>query len=40
MKTSQVWGTTDDGEGKNRRGIKRADVVAAITRRDADRAAA
>ncbi|MEU2598436.1 cell division protein FtsK [Streptomyces hirsutus] len=40
VKTDQVWGTTDDGEGKNRRGIKRADVAAAITRRDADRAAA
>ncbi|MGW4434705.1 cell division protein FtsK [Streptomyces sp. NPDC004596] len=40
VKTSQVWGTTDDGEGKNRRGIKRAEVAAAITRRDADRAAA
>ncbi|CAL9666207.1 hypothetical protein SUDANB145_07173 (plasmid) [Streptomyces sp. enrichment culture] len=40
VKTDQVWGTTDDGEGKNRRGIKRADIAAAITRRDADRAAA
>ncbi|MFH9938531.1 cell division protein FtsK [Streptomyces murinus] len=40
VRTAQVWGTTDDREGKNRRGIKRADVVAAITRRDADRAAA
>jgi S-DNA-T family DNA segregation ATPase FtsK/SpoIIIE len=40
VETTQVWGTTDEGEGKNRRGIKRADVVAAITRRDADRAAA
>ncbi|MBT2425241.1 cell division protein FtsK [Streptomyces sp. ISL-112] len=39
VKTDQVWGQTDDGEGKNRRGIKRADVAAAITRRDADRAA-
>lgn len=39
VKTDQVWGTADDGEGKNRRGIKRADVVAAITRRDADRLA-
>ena len=36
----QVWGTTDDGQGANRRGIKRADVVAAKTRRDADRKAA
>jgi S-DNA-T family DNA segregation ATPase FtsK/SpoIIIE len=40
IRTEQVWGTTDDGEGKNRRGIKRADVVAAVTRREADRLAA
>jgi S-DNA-T family DNA segregation ATPase FtsK/SpoIIIE len=40
VKSDQVWGTTDDGEGKNRRGIKRADVVAAVTRREADRLAA
>ncbi|EST25796.1 cell division protein FtsK [Streptomyces roseochromogenus] len=40
IKPGQVWGTTDDGEGANRRGIKRADVVAAITRRNADRVAA
>ncbi|OIK02329.1 cell division protein FtsK [Streptomyces sp. MUSC 14] len=40
IKPGQVWGTTDEGEGANRRGIKRADVVAAITRRNADRAAA
>ncbi|MFD7968593.1 cell division protein FtsK [Streptomyces clavifer] len=39
VKTDQVWGQTDEGEGKNRRGIKRADLAAAITRRDADRAA-
>ncbi|MFE2812630.1 cell division protein FtsK [Streptomyces nigra] len=39
IKTGQVWGTTDDGEGANRRGIKRADVVAAVTRREADRLA-
>ncbi|MFF3326092.1 cell division protein FtsK [Streptomyces sp. NPDC002889] len=39
VETGQVWGQTDDGEGKNRRGIKRADLAAAITRRDADRAA-
>ncbi|MDX2943318.1 cell division protein FtsK [Streptomyces caniscabiei] len=39
IRTDQVWGTTDDGEGKNRRGIKRADVVAAVTRREADRLA-
>ncbi|MEW2082353.1 cell division protein FtsK [Streptomyces sp. NPDC005283] len=40
IKTGQVWGQTDEGEGKNRRGIERAEVVAAVTRRDADRAAA
>ncbi|MFF7300288.1 cell division protein FtsK [Streptomyces sp. NPDC008265] len=40
IKPGQVWGQTDDGEGKNRRGIKRADVTTAVTRRDADRAAA
>ncbi|MFF0745655.1 cell division protein FtsK [Streptomyces sp. NPDC004111] len=40
IKAGQVWGQTDAGEGKNRRGIKRADLTAAITRRDADRAAA
>ncbi|GGZ10142.1 cell division protein FtsK [Streptomyces poonensis] len=40
IKPGQVWGTTDDGEGANRRGIKRADLTAAITRRNADRAAA
>ncbi|HLL34935.1 MAG TPA: cell division protein FtsK, partial [Streptomyces sp.] len=36
--TAQVWGTDDDGEGKNRRGIKRADIAAALTRRDGKRA--
>ncbi|MEU9348196.1 cell division protein FtsK [Streptomyces sp. NPDC048278] len=40
IKPGQVWGTTDDGEGANRRGIKRADITAAITRRNADRAVA
>ncbi|WP_053914674.1 cell division protein FtsK [Streptomyces sp. TP-A0875] len=40
IKPGQVWATTDDGEGANRRGIKRADITAAITRRNADRAAA
>ncbi|MER8159553.1 cell division protein FtsK [Streptomyces sp. NPDC094472] len=40
IKPGQVWGQTDEGEGKNRRGIDRADITAAITRRDADRAAA
>ncbi|MFJ6373242.1 cell division protein FtsK [Streptomyces virginiae] len=40
IKPGQVWGQTDEGEGKNRRGIKRADITTAVTRRDADRAAA
>ncbi|MFV6027100.1 cell division protein FtsK [Streptomyces sp. NPDC056264] len=40
IKTGQVWGTTDDGKGANRRGIDRTDITAAITRRNADRAAA
>ncbi|MER7324729.1 cell division protein FtsK [Streptomyces lydicus] len=40
IKPGQVWGQTDDGDGKNRRGIERADITAAITRRDADRTAA
>ncbi|MGW4028495.1 cell division protein FtsK [Streptomyces sp. NPDC004838] len=40
IKPGQVWGTTDDGDGANRRGIKRADITTAITRRNADRAAA
>jgi S-DNA-T family DNA segregation ATPase FtsK/SpoIIIE len=40
IKPGQVWGQTDTGEGANRRGIKRADIAAAITRRNADRAAA
>lgn len=35
--TVQVWGTDPaTGEGANRRGIKRADVLAAITKRDRD----
>ncbi|MFF8604995.1 cell division protein FtsK [Streptomyces sp. NPDC015346] len=40
IKPGQVWGQTDDGKGANRRGIERADITAAITRRNADRAAA
>ncbi|MFF8292579.1 cell division protein FtsK [Streptomyces sp. NPDC016309] len=40
IKPGQVWGQTDTGEGKNRRGIERTAITAAITRRDADRAAA
>ncbi|MFE2032980.1 cell division protein FtsK [Streptomyces scopuliridis] len=34
IRTAQVWGTTEDGRGANRRGIKRADVLSAITKRD------
>ncbi|MFC7964940.1 cell division protein FtsK [Streptomyces cinereoruber] len=40
IKAGQVWGTTDEGKGANRRGIDRTDITAAITRRNADRAAA
>ncbi|MFI9213266.1 cell division protein FtsK [Streptomyces sp. NPDC053253] len=40
IKPGQVWGTTDDGKGANRRGIDRTDITAAITHRNADRAAA
>ncbi|MCX5014784.1 FtsK/SpoIIIE domain-containing protein [Streptomyces sp. NBC_00555] len=40
IKPGQVWGQDEAGEGKNRRGIKRADITTTITRRDADRAAA
>ncbi|MFJ4623049.1 cell division protein FtsK [Streptomyces sp. NPDC088812] len=35
-----VWGETDEGEKATRRGFRRADVVAAVTRREADRLAA
>jgi len=38
--TVDVWDATDDGEKTTRRGIRRADIAAAITRRDADRVAA
>jgi len=38
--TADVWATGDDGKGTTKRGIKRADVAAAVTRRDADRVAA
>ncbi|MFE9003245.1 cell division protein FtsK [Streptomyces sp. NPDC007875] len=40
VKAKDVWGTTDDGQGTTRRGIERADVVAAITRRDTKKVAA
>ncbi|RSS79495.1 cell division protein FtsK [Streptomyces sp. WAC06614] len=39
IKTGQVWAQADDGKGANRRGIERADITAAMARRDADRAA-
>jgi len=35
-----VWGATDDGQKTTRRGIAKADVLAAKARRDADRKAA
>ncbi|WP_262059686.1 cell division protein FtsK [Streptomyces sp. STR69] len=38
--TTDVWAQTDDGESTTRRGIRRTDITAAITRRDADRIAA
>lgn len=34
IRTVQVWGTTEDGKGANRRGIKRADVLKALAERD------
>ncbi|MEU2722742.1 cell division protein FtsK [Streptomyces smyrnaeus] len=37
VKIRQVWGTTDEGEGKNRRGIKRADLAATVAERDRKR---
>lgn len=40
IRTVQVWGTTEDGKGANRRGVRRADVLDAITRRDDGTAAA
>lgn len=40
IRTVQVWGTTEDGKGANRRGIRRADVLAAIAERDGGSAAA
>ena len=29
--TAQTWGTDETGKGRNRRGIARADLMAAIT---------
>ncbi|PWS51710.1 cell division protein FtsK [Streptomyces sp. FT05W] len=40
IKAGQVWGQTDAGEGKNRRGIDRDGITAAITRRNQNKAAA
>jgi S-DNA-T family DNA segregation ATPase FtsK/SpoIIIE len=40
IRTVQVWGTTEDGKGANRRGVRRTDITAAIARRDDDGAAA
>ena len=34
IRTVQVWGTTEDGKGVNRRGLRRSDVLDAITHRD------
>ncbi|WSS21062.1 cell division protein FtsK [Streptomyces sp. NBC_01190] len=34
IRTVQVWGTTDDGKGANRRGLRRADVLATAARQD------
>ncbi|MDT0307194.1 cell division protein FtsK [Streptomyces sp. DSM 44917] len=38
--TGQVWGRTEGGKGANRRGIERAHITAAITKRDEGRGAA
>lgn len=35
--TKQVWGTTADGKGANRRGIDRADITEVITHRNRQR---
>jgi S-DNA-T family DNA segregation ATPase FtsK/SpoIIIE len=37
IRTGQVWGTTDDGKGANRRGITRDDITEALTERDQKR---
>jgi S-DNA-T family DNA segregation ATPase FtsK/SpoIIIE len=34
IRTVQVWGTTEDGKGANRRGVRRTDITDAIARRD------
>lgn len=40
VRTGQVWGTTEDGKGANRRGIKRADILKAVAERDGNSDAA
>ncbi|MCC3777149.1 hypothetical protein [Streptomyces sp. UNOB3_S3] len=40
IRTTQMWGTTEDGKGANRRGIKRDHVLKAIAERDEPSAAA
>jgi S-DNA-T family DNA segregation ATPase FtsK/SpoIIIE len=40
VRTVQVWGTTEDGKGANRRGVRRTDITAAVARRDDGGAAA
>ncbi|MEO3839887.1 cell division protein FtsK [Streptomyces sp. B22F1] len=40
IRTVQVWGTTEDGKGANRRGIRRADILRAIAERDGSALAA
>ncbi|MDH2388168.1 cell division protein FtsK [Streptomyces sp. HNM0663] len=34
IRTGQIWGTTEDGKGANRRGIKRPDLLRALAERD------
>jgi S-DNA-T family DNA segregation ATPase FtsK/SpoIIIE len=34
VRTGQVWGSTDDGKGANRRGITRDDITKALTERN------
>ncbi|MFB6948667.1 hypothetical protein ACFCXP_03430 [Streptomyces niveus] len=40
IRTVQVWGTTEDGKGANRRGIRRADILKALAERDGKTSAA
>ncbi|WP_432092385.1 cell division protein FtsK [Streptomyces sp. bgisy100] len=40
IRTVQVWGTTDDGKGANRRGVRRADILQSIAERDGNSDAA